>query len=148
MTDFLEYSLDKFIFKVAADRYYTAQGVWAQAEGRKVTVGVSDFLQQHNGDVAFAEVLPVGAAVSANDEFANIETIKVDIDLLCPVNGTITAVNEALAFEAEVINQDPYGAGWLAIIEANDWTADSTALLTAQEYYAEMGTQAQEDLGI
>jgi glycine cleavage system H protein len=121
MSQYLEYTLDKFTFKVATDRFYTVEGVWAKADGDQITVGVSDFFQQHNGDVAFAEVVEEGTAVSANDEFADIETIKVDIALSSPVSGTITAVNETLELEAEIINQDPYEAGWIAIITAADW---------------------------
>jgi glycine cleavage system H protein len=145
MTDYLDYTLDKFSFKVATDRFYTPEGVWAKADGDQVTVGVSDFFQQHNGDVAFAEVWEEGTAVSAGDEFANIETIKVDLDLPCPVSGTITAVNEALELEAEIINQDPYGTGWIAVIEAADWTADQANLMAPDAYFEHMKTQAQED---
>jgi glycine cleavage system H protein len=146
MSEYLEYTLDKFTFKVATDRLYTLEGVWAKAAGVRITVGVSDFFQQHNGDVAFAEVKDVGTAVTANDEFANIETIKVDIELPCPVSGTIAAVNEQLELEAELINQDPYGAGWLAIIEATDWRADQINLMTPEAYFAHMETQAQEEV--
>ena len=96
MAEFLTFTQDKFTFVVPTDRYYNAAGVWAMANGGRVTVGVSDFFQQHNGDVAFAEVAEVGTAVSANETFANIETIKLDIDLPSPLSGTITAVNEAL----------------------------------------------------
>jgi glycine cleavage system H protein len=145
MSDYLEYTLDKFTFKVATDCLYTTEGVWAKADGEKVTVGVSDFFQQRNGDVAFAEVWEEGSAVSVGDEFANIETIKVDIELLCPVSGKITSVNETLELEAEVINQDPYGAGWLAVIEADAWSADQANLLTPQAYFEHMKVQAQEE---
>lgn len=147
MSDYLEYTLDKFTFKVATDRLYSPEGVWAKADGSRVTVGVSDFFQQHNGDVAFAEVSEVGTAVSANDEFATIETIKVDIEIPCPVSGVIANVNEKLDLEAEVINQDPYGAGWIAVIEAGDWAADQAKLMTPEAYFAHMKVQAQEEAG-
>ncbi len=145
MSEYLEYTLDKFTFKVAADRFYTPEGVWAMADGDQVTIGVSDFFQQRNGDVAFAEVVEVETAVSANDPFANIETIKVDVELSSPISGVITAVNEKLEMEAEVINQDPYGAGWLAVIEATDWAADQASLLTPAAYLEHMKVQAQEE---
>jgi glycine cleavage system H protein len=145
MTDYLDYTLDKFTFKVAMDRFYTPEGVWAKAEGDRVTVGVSDFFQQRNGDVAFAEVWEEGSAVTVGDEFANIETIKVDVELLCPVSGEIVSVNETLELEAEVINQDPYGAGWIAVIEAADWPADQINLMTSQAYFEHMKVQAQEE---
>jgi glycine cleavage system H protein len=145
MSEDLEYTLDKFTFKVASDRLYTPEGVWAKANGNRVTVGVSDFFQQRNGDVAFAEVAEVATAVTANEEFASIETIKVDIALTCPVSGTITEVNEKLELEAEVINQDPYGSGWLAVIETADWAADLINLLTPEAYLEIMKVQAQEE---
>jgi glycine cleavage system H protein len=145
MSQYLEYTLDKFTFKVATDRFYTAEGVWAKADGDQITVGVSDFFQQHNGDVAFAEVVEEGTAVSANDEFADIETIKVDIALSSPVSGTITAVNETLELEAEIINQDPYEAGWIAIISADDWPTDQANLMTPEVYFEHMKVQAQEE---
>jgi glycine cleavage system H protein len=146
MSQYLEHTLNKFTFKVAVDRLYTAQGVWAKADGDQVTVGVSDFFQQHHGDVAFVEVKEVGTAVAAHDEFANIETVKVDIELACPVSGAIVAVNELLELEAERINQDPYGAGWLAIIAAGDWSADQARLLAPAAYFAHMKTQAQNEV--
>lgn len=145
MVEFLEYTLDKFTFKVATDRFYNPEGVWAKADGGRVTVGVSDFFQQHNGDVAFAEVWEVGTAVSPNNEFATIETIKVDVELPCPVSGTIAAVNEKLELEAEIINQDPYGAGWLTVIAAADWAADQANLMTPEAYFEHMKGQAQEE---
>jgi len=145
MSGYLEYTFDKFTFKVATDRFYTPEGVWARADGDQVTVGVSDFLQQRNGDVAFVEVWEEGSAVSVGDEFANIETIKVDIELPCPVSGQIISVNGALELEAEVINQDPYGAGWIAVVEAADWTADRAGLMTPEAYLEHIKVQAQED---
>ncbi len=145
MSEYLEYTLDKFTFKVATDRLYSPEGLWIKADGNQITVGVSDFFQQHNGDVAFAEVKEAGTAVAANDDFANIETIEVNIELPCPAGGTIMAVNERLEMEAEIINQDPYGAGWLAIIEADDWPADKANLMTPEVYFEHMKAQAQEE---
>lgn len=145
MSEYLEYTLDKFTFKVATDRLYSPEGLWIKADGNQITVGVSDFFQQHNGDIAFVEVKEVGTAVAANEDFANIETIKVDIELLCPASGTIMAVNERLEMEAEIINQDPYGAGWLAVIEADDWPADKANLMTPEVYFEHMKAQAQEE---
>ena len=145
MSNHLQYTVDKFTFKVATDRFYNTAGVWAKADGAKITVGVSDFFQQHNGDVAFAEVAEAGTTVTAKGEFATIETIKVDIELPCPVSGTIMTFNEALEMEAELINQDPYGAGWIAVIEATEWTADQAQLLTPEAYLEIVKAQAQEE---
>ena len=147
MVEFLEYRLDKFTFRVAADRLYSPAGVWARAKGERVTVGVSDFFQQRNGDVAFADVVPVGTAVASGDELATIETIKVDVELPAPVSGVVSAINEALELEAEVINQDPYGEGWLAVIEASDWPAEGAQLLSPEAYLTLMKREAQEGVG-
>lgn len=147
MSEYLEYILDKFTFKVATDRFYSAEGTWAKANGNQITVGVSDFFQQHNGDVAFAEVRQVGTAVSTNDGLADIESIKVDIELVSPVNGTIVEVNEKLELEAEVINQDPYGDGWLAVIEASDWATDQANLMAPETYFEHMKALAQAEAG-
>jgi len=148
MAKFLEYTLDKFTFKVATDRLYSPAGVWARAEGEVITVGVSDFFQQRNGDVAFADVVPVGTAVASGDELATIETIKVDFEIPAPVSGVVTAINEALEMEAEVINQDPYGEGWLAVIEAGDWPADGARLLSPEAYFELMKREAQEEVSV
>jgi glycine cleavage system H protein len=144
MNGYLVFSQDKFTFRVATDRLYNPAGVWAKADGDQVTTGVSDFFQQRNGDVAFTEVLEVGTAVAANDDFATIETIKVDVELPCPVSGTISDVNEILKLEAEAINQDPYGRGWLAKFEAVDWTADQAKLLSPEAYLEQVKNEAEE----
>ncbi len=145
MPDFLETTVDKFIFKVATDRYYNAEGIWAQAEGNRVRIGLSDFLQQRSGDVAFAEVKPVGTVLAFADEVAVIETIKVNISLTAPVTGTVVEVNPAMETGPEAINQDPYGEGWLAVIEAADWQADRARLLEPQAYFTLMKGQAEEE---
>jgi glycine cleavage system H protein len=145
MPEFLTTLVDKFTFKVALDRYYNAEGVWALAEGNRVRIGLSDFLQQRSGDVAFAEVKPEGTAVKTGEEVAVIETIKVNISLTLPVAGKVVEVNPALAITPEAINQDPYGAGWLAVLEPANWEADRAKLLTATAYLDQMKGQAEEE---
>lgn len=145
MTEFLETTVDKFIFKVATDRSYSSEGLWAQADGNRVRIGVSDFLQQRSGDVAFADVQPLGTVLAVGDEVATIETIKVNISLTSPVNGKVIEVNPAMETAPEAINQDPYGEGWLAVIEADHWEADKSALLDPQAYFKLMRGQAEEE---
>jgi len=146
MPEFLETTVDKFIFKVATDRYYNEEGVWAKAEGDKVRIGLSDFLQQRSGDVAFAEVKPEGTELSFGDEVAVIETIKVDIALSSPVSGTVVQINPAMEDAPEAINQDPYGEGWLALIEASDWETEHAKLLDPEAYFARMKVDAEEEI--
>jgi len=145
MPDYLETTVDKFIFKVATDRLYSAEGIWALADGNRVRVGMTDFLQQLNGDVAFAEVQPEGTAVATGDEVAVIETIKANVEVPSPVGGAIVELNPAMELSPEVINQDPYGDGWLVVIEASDWPTDRDALLGPQAYFELMKSQAEEE---
>jgi glycine cleavage system H protein len=146
MTEYLEITIDKFIFRVAKDRYYNDEGVWARLEGNLVRIGLSDFVQQHNGDVAFAEVKSQGTEVAFGDEVAVIETIKVDISLTAPVSGKVVEVNPAMHTTPETINQDPYGTGWLAVIEAVDWEADCARLLDPQAYFTRMKAEAEQEV--
>jgi glycine cleavage system H protein len=145
MPDYLETTVDKFIFRVATDRLYTAEGAWALADGDRVRVGMTDFLQQLNGDVAFAEVKPEGTAVATGDEVATIETIKANVEVPSPVGGTVVEANPALAMSPEAINQDPYGEGWLAVLEASDWPKDRDTLLDPGAYFELMKGQAEEE---
>jgi glycine cleavage system H protein len=145
VTEFLETNVDKFIFRVATDRFYNGEGVWAKGENGRVRVGLSDFVQQRSGDVAFAEIKPVGTSLACGDEVAVIETIKVNIAFSSPVTGKVVEVNPAMADAPEAINQDPFGEGWLAVIESVDWAADRNRLLDPQLYFARMKTEAEEE---
>jgi len=146
MTEFLETMVDKFIFKVATDRLYSVEGIWLKLEGNRVRIGVSDFFQQHNGDVAFAEIKAVGKDVSAGSEVATIETMKVNVELPSPITGKVVEVNPVLITAPEAINQDPFGNGWLAVIEASDWDAEKTHLLDSQAYFKKMKEDAEREV--
>jgi glycine cleavage system H protein len=147
MTDYLETSADKFTFRVAIGRLYGPEGVWVQPEaGSRVRVGLTDFLQQRSGDVAFLSVKPPGTRLQAGDELAELETVKVNLAVHAPVGGTILEVNEALDPTPEVVNEDPYGGGWLAVIEAANWEADRAELLDARAYLAVMQSQVEQEL--
>jgi glycine cleavage system H protein len=145
MPEYLEITLDKFVFKVAQDRYYNSTGVWALADGGRVRVGLSDFLQQRSGDVAFAEVAPVGALLSVDAEFATIETIKVNIALPSPLAGKIVRINPLMETAPEQINLNPYAQGWLCEIEPSNWEADRAALLDAPAYFTRIKAEAEEE---
>ena len=144
--EFLETTVDKFVFRVRRDCWYSDSGVWVHLEDGSARVGVGDYLQQASGDVAFADVRPAGTVLAAGEELASIETIKVILSVESPVAGTIVQVNEALEENPELINQDPYGEGWLAVIELRDWEADRAGLLDAERYLEVMRAQAQEEV--
>jgi len=145
MSDFLETTVDKFTFKVATDRSYNEEGVWAKDENGHILIGLSDFVQQRSGDVAFAEIKPAGTVVAVGGEVAVIETIKVNVTYSSPVNGKIVEVNPAMNDAPEAINQDPYGAGWLAVLEVVNWEEECTKLLDPQAYFKIMKSQAEEE---
>jgi glycine cleavage system H protein len=145
MPGYLEATVDKFIFRVATDRYYSAEGVWALAEGDRIRIGMTDFLQQRLGDVAFAEIRPEGTRLAVGDEIVEIETIKTNATVTSPVGGTVAEVNPALKLSPEDINTDPYGAGWLALIQPADWPRDRDTLLDPQAYFELMKGQAEAE---
>lgn len=146
MPSFLESTADKFTFRVATDRLYSPEGLWVlpEAAGR-VRVGLADFTQQRSGDLALLSVKPPGTKVEAGEEFAEMETVKVTQTLPCPVTGTILEANGALELTPEVVNQDPYGAGWLALVEAARWDLDRSKLLDASAYFAVMRSQIDQE---
>jgi glycine cleavage system H protein len=150
MSEYLETTIDKFIFRVAADRLYSSDGMWAlwvesQGSGR-VRIGLTDYVQQLNGDVAFVHVKPVGTGLAVGDEVAELETIKAIVGLCSPVSGRVVEVNADLDLSPEIVNQEPYGKGWLAVIEAADWEVDRAKLLDPRAYLSAMQSQAREEL--
>ena len=149
MPEYLETTVDKFTFRVAKDRVYTAKGVWVfwmrpEAPNR-VRIGLTDYLQQRSGDVAFASVQPVGSKVLTGEKLAEVETIKAMVELPSPVSGTVVEVNPALDTTPELINQDPYDKGWLAVIETASWDTERTTLLEPEEYFKVMEAEAKEE---
>lgn len=145
MPEYLETTVDKFLFKVATDRYYNTAGIWAQASGNLVRVGLSDYLQQRSGDIAFVDVKPGGTVLAVEDEVASIETIKVNASLPSPAAGKVVRVNPEMETAPEKINQDPFGEGWLCEIEASDWETDRAGLLEAPAYFTRMKQEAEEE---
>jgi len=144
MTDYLQTTVGKFIFRVKSDCLYTDSGVWLapDEELRVVRMGLTDFMQQSSGDIAFVELTAAGARVEAGGDVAAIETVKVDVGIPSPCAGVVAAVNDALADSPELINQDCYGAGWLVDLKPDVWPVPT--LLDAHTYLAVMTRQAEE----
>lgn len=142
----LEVTIDKFAFLVPTDRFYSDAGVWVKLESGRARLGLSDFVQQSSGDVAFANVKPVGTKLERGDEFADIETVKVNLSFPVPVIGTIVDVNPSLAEAGDLVNEDPYDKGWLAVIELADWEADRAHLLDPAAYLALVKDQAEKEM--
>lgn len=144
-TQYLDLRVDKFIFRVRTGLLYSEAGVWADYDAARgvARCGLSDFRQQSSGDVAFVELPGVGVPVVAGGELVNIETIKVDLTVPAPFDGEVVRVNEALDPAPELINQEPYGAGWLVELRPADWPPPG--LLDAAAYLALTRAQAEAE---
>jgi len=145
VSEYLETTVDKFTFRVRTGYLYSEAGVWVQyvPETGVVRTGLSDFRQQSSGDMAFVELPKVGSTIGAGDELAGLETVKVDLEVPAPFDGTVTAVNDALPDAPELINQEPYDAGWLVELRPASWPAPG--LLSAEAYLAIMQAQAETE---
>jgi glycine cleavage system H protein len=143
-SDYLQVTVGKFIFRVRQDCLYTEAGAWVSwdASTRLARVGLTDFRQQSSGDVAFVELPAPGQSVRAGEDLANVETVKVDLAVPAPFEGRVETVNDVLADAPELINQDPYGAGWLVDLKPASWPV--AGLLDAGAYLAVMTAQAEE----
>lgn len=121
------------MFETPDDRKYQESHEYATTGGEPVTVGISDFAQDELGDIVFVELPEAGDEVAQGEEFGVIESIKAVSDLYAPVSGTVSAVNDALFDQPELVNESPYDEGWMLEIEDVD-DAELAELLTAEEY--------------
>lgn len=144
-SEVLEVTVDKFRFRFPSDLLYSDAGVWVRFEGTRARIGISDFTQQRNGDVAFAEPKEPGAVVKAGEEAAVVETIKINLSIPSPVAGKVVATNGDLLNSPELVNQDPYGRGWLAVLEVEDPDGERRRLKSAAEYLALAKAQAEAE---
>jgi glycine cleavage system H protein len=96
---------------------YSTDHEWARAEAGTVRVGITDYAQDALGDVVYVELPEVGTTVAANDKISEVESTKSVSDIYAPVGGTITAVNGDLSESPQRLNEDPYGEGWICVIE-------------------------------
>jgi glycine cleavage system H protein len=120
------------------DLKYTAEHEWLKADGEgPVRVGITDFAQDALGDIVYVQLPDVGSTVRAGDACGELESTKSVSDLFAPVNGTVTAVNEALADQPDLVNSDPYGEGWLLDIDVED-AAEVEALMDAETYQGQL----------
>jgi glycine cleavage system H protein len=145
-SDESKFTVDKFIFRFPSKLLYSPEGLWIMQENGSLRIGISDFIQQRNGDIAFATVTAAGTELNAGDEIASIETIKVNFSLPAPMKGMIIEVNPSLQDSPELINQDPYGRGWLAILKPESLECDQAALMNADSYSNLARQQAEAEL--
>ena len=121
-------------FEIPDECGYLETHEWARREGEVVRVGITDFAQDELGDVVFVELPAVGDALEREAEFGVIESIKAVSDLYAPVSGEVTAVNEELFDAPELVNEAPFGDGWMLEVDPDDDDAALDALLSAADY--------------
>jgi len=115
------------------DLHYSKDHEWVRVEGNIAVVGITDYAQDSLGDVVYVELPKAGDEFAANESFGSVESVKAVSEVFSPVSGEIVGINEALADEPEMVNQDPYGKGWMIRVQlSNPGEVDS--LLTAAEY--------------
>jgi glycine cleavage system H protein len=114
---------------------YHAEHDWARIDGDQATFGITWYAQEQLGEVVFFDTPDVGAQVSKDQPYAEVESVKAVSDVFAPLSGEVIAVNEALADKPEAINEDPYGEGWLVRVKLSD-PAETESLLDAAAYEA------------
>jgi glycine cleavage system H protein len=123
---------------IPANLRYTKDHEWISLEGNIATIGITDFAQGELGDIVYVEIETVGKALAAEAVFGTVEAVKTVSDLFLPVAGTINEVNPALAAQPELVNTDPYGAGWMIKMTVDE-PADVQGLLDAAAYQSVIG---------
>ena len=115
---------------------YSEEHEWVKREGEGlVRIGITDYAQDALGDIVFVELPAAGSQLEFNETFGEVESTKSVSDIFAPVSGTVTQVNESLEDAPETINQDPYGEGWICVVQLEDESQLSTLL--SPEAYAE-----------
>lgn len=117
---------------------YSDDHEWALLEGQRVRIGITDYAQDALGDVVFVDLPDVGATVTAGEPFGEVESTKSVSELFSPVDGEVVEVNGELGDSPELVNTDPYGAGWLIVVEPRD-PAQLDSLLDADAYRSLIG---------
>jgi glycine cleavage system H protein len=121
-----------------AELKYTKDHEWIRVEGNEAYIGITDFAQRELGDIVYVDINTVGQEVSQNDIFGTVEAVKTVSDLFMPVTGTILEINPKLDSAPELVNQDPYGDGWMVKVALNS-ASDVDSLLSADDYKTQIG---------
>ena len=118
---------------VPADLRFTKEHEWVRIEGDTATFGISDHAQEALGDIVFVELPEVGRSIDAGEAYGVVESVKAVSDVYAPVAGEVIEINEVLESEADLVNSDAYGAGWIIKVKISDNNAE-TELMNADEY--------------
>lgn len=133
--DYEIYKKDKFIFRLPKEGlYFNENDCWVYVIGNKARIGVTDYVQQSLSDIMFFTPPAVGAEIEQFEEAGSIESGKAVFEIVCPVSGTITAVNDKIVEAPELINENPYEQGWIAELDLSDLESDKELLYTFDAY--------------
>ncbi len=117
---------------------YTSDHEWIRLEGNQAYVGITDFAQRELGDIVYIDINSVGKTIAKEAVFGTVEAVKTVSDLFMPVDAKVLEFNKKLDTNPELVNQDPYGDGWMVKIELSD-VSQVTGLLSAADYTAQVG---------
>jgi glycine cleavage system H protein len=117
---------------------YTKEHEWVRVQGDEAVIGITDFAQHELGDIVYVEIETLGQQLKAGEVFGTVEAVKTVSDLFLPVNGSITEINPKLNTHPELVNNDPYGDGWMVKMKLNN-PADLSALMEAGAYQKLVG---------
>ena len=126
------------------DLYYNRNHLWIRVQGTRGTVGVTDHAQREMGEVLFVDLPEEGSQFEKNDVFGSLESSKTVAELRCPVSGEIVSINKDLEEEPSLVNDDPYGNGWLIVIEIDD-PNEIEDMINAADYEEFMEQEDEED---
>lgn len=118
---------------IPADLKYTKEHEWIKVDGDVATVGITDFAQGELGDIVYVEVETEGETLDAEEVFGTVEAVKTVSDLFMPISGEVLEFNEGLEADPELVNNDPYGEGWMVKVKISD-TSQLDELLSAEDY--------------
>ena len=131
-------------YEVPEGLYFHKEYLWAKVENGKVKIGVSDYAQKQLHDIVFVELPSAGDTITQNEPFGTLESVKAVSDLVAPVSGTIETVNEELESKPELINEDPYGEGWVITVAPTNLDADLKEIMNfeaAVEWHKELAKE-------
>jgi len=116
-------------YEVLEGLYYSQEWFWVKIEGEKAKMGLTDYAQKQLREIVFVELPSTGGTVKANEPFGSVESVKAVSDLVSPLSGTIEQANQEVTSKPELLNEDPYGKGWLLIIAPSNLNVELAALM-------------------
>jgi glycine cleavage system H protein len=116
------------------DLKYHKEHTWVRVSGKKATIGITDYAQDALGDIVYIDLPETDTTIEANSELAEIESTKATSSVISPVSGVVTEVNDDLSESPEIINEEPYGKGWIAVIEIDNASEVDDNLMDAADY--------------